>query len=206
MRLKVLVEGSSDVPVVEEALQRKCGLRRGHDFAVIEHRGKGRLPASGSAPQYGKLLDELPRTLRGLSEEEGLTVLVLVDADEDDCRQLKGEILRMHEELKKKPKLLVRIAMVETESWLIADTDAVLKAYPDADVEALLRIAPDQPVGAWEALAKAVGRDPTKPSVKRKKKTWCSRIAPYLNLDAPPSPSLRVFLRGVEAALGVVSK
>jgi hypothetical protein len=202
VRIKVLVEGSSDAPVVEEILRRKFGLRRQKDFVVIHHRGKGRLPADDASPQHGTLLYELPKTLRGLAGEDGLGVLVLVDADADDCRQLKNDIVRMYEVLESRPKLLlVRIAMVETESWLIADPDAVLEAYPQARVEELRMLKPDEPIGAWEVLARAVGRDPSKPSVKRKKKTWNRRIATFLNLDTPASPSLRVFLRGVEAAL-----
>lgn len=66
MRIKVLVEGSSDAPVVEEILRRKFGMRRQKDFVVIHHRGKGRLPADDASPQHGTLLYELPKTFLNL--------------------------------------------------------------------------------------------------------------------------------------------
>ena len=52
----------------------------------------------------------------------------------------------------------------------------------------LKNIEPDAVVGAWEKLALALGLDPKKVSGLTKHE-WASRIAPYLDLDAPKSPS-----------------
>ena len=50
MILRVLVEGTSDVPVVREALVRGLGRVQGTDFQVFWHKGKGRLPANPLGP------------------------------------------------------------------------------------------------------------------------------------------------------------
>lgn len=202
MRCKVLVEGTADVPVVEEILTRRFNLRKGREFTVIAHQGKGRLPEAGAEPMIDTLLGALPATLRGLAREAELCVVVLVDADNEDCRNLKGCLLDMYNALDAKPEtVLFRIAVEETESWFIADPEAVRRAYPLADVGRLQGIAPDAVVGAWERLAETLGRDPRILNTKRKKKTWAERIAPHLNLDAPPSPSLGAFINGISRCL-----
>lgn len=205
MRCKVLVEGTSDVPVVEEILTRRLNLAKGTEFLVIAHQGKGRLPEGGGGDEdtmADTLLGALPATLRGLAQEPGLCVVVLVDADVEDCRVLKGRLLDMYEALDAKPEtVLFRIAVEETESWFIADPEAVRLAYPHADVGRLRDIAPDAVVGAWERLAESLGRDPRIPNTKRKKKTWAERIAPHLDLNAPRSPSLGAFINGVSRCL-----
>ncbi|MEW5773198.1 MAG: DUF4276 family protein [Thermodesulfobacteriota bacterium] len=202
MRCKVLVEGTSDVPVVEEILARRLKLVKGREFVVIAHRGKGRLPGPGEGVEEYTLLGALPATLRGLSQEPGLCVVVLVDSDTEDCRELKQRLLDMYAGLDAKPEIvLFRIAVEETESWLIADPEAVRQAFPQADVDRLRSIAPDAVVGAWERLAESLGRDPRIANTKRKKKTWAERIAPHLNLDAPVSPSLEAFISGVSRCL-----
>lgn len=53
--------------------------------------------------------------------------------------------------------MLFRLAIEETESWFIADVDAVLAAYPKAQTQRLRRIVADDIVGAWEELAAALG-------------------------------------------------
>lgn len=202
MRCKVLVEGTSDVPVVEEILGRRLNLAKGREFAVIPHRGKGRLPAAGEEAGAETLLGALPATLRGLAAEAGLCVVVLVDADDEDCRDLKRRLLDMYDALDAKPAaVLFRIAVEETESWFIADPEAVRLAYPQAEVDRLRGIAPDTVVGAWERLAESLGRDPRIPNTKRKKKTWAEQIAPHLDLDSPRSPSLVAFISGVSRCL-----
>jgi hypothetical protein len=97
----------------------------------------------------------------------------------------------------KPPKVLFRIAVEETESWFIADTDAVSAAYPHANITQLLMIPPDSVVGAWEELAKSLGLNPTKCS-GADKEDWAKAISPKLDLTNPKSPSLATFVEGIE--------
>ncbi len=202
MNFEVLTEGESDVPVVREVLSRRFGLLEGHDFRIHSHRGKGRLPENLMArpdPANRTLLHQLPAKLRGYAHlDKTYCVLVLVDADNDDCRELKRSLVAAYRQLDRKPPLvLFRIAVEETESWLIADLAAVKAAYPKADLRKLERIAPDEVIGAWEKLAEALGGRRRQHSGADKVE-WARQIGPHLNLVQPYSPSLAALLSGVD--------
>ena len=200
MFLEVFVEGASDAPVVDEILSRRFRLVKNQDFRIISHRGKGRLPHNPNSrpdPQHRGLLDQLPAKLRGCAHwPESYHIVVLVDADRDDCRDLLDKLQDMYRRLEKKPRnVLFRIAVEETESWFIADQDAVKAAYPKADTR-LLSHTPDQVIGAWEMLAKTIKENPAESSGADKRR-WAENIAPHLDLEQPCSPSLKAFIRGV---------
>ena len=206
--IEVLCEGSSDVPAVREILCRHFGLRPGEHFRVHPHAGKGKLPRNPMARPDSRrrgLLDQLPAKLRGYgkSENEGYAILVvvLVDADDDDCHALKRSLLKLYEDLPRKPaQVLFRIAVEETESWFLADPKAVRAAFHGVDVAALHRLTPDGICGAWESLARTLGMDPAECSGADKVR-WAEAIAPHLDLTAPKSPSLRAFVDGLEGRL-----
>lgn len=200
----VFVEGASDEPVVKEILSRRFGLAENAEFRIYPHRGKGRLPANPNSkpnPRHRGLLDQLPASLRGYAHlPEGYHIVVLMDADSDDCRDLLAALRRMYEQLERKPRsVLFRLAIEEIESWLIADQQAVQAAYPRAKIRQLPS-TPDEVVGAWEKLAKALGEDPDA-STGADKRRWAEAIAPHLDLQHPPSPSLKAFIRGVARVL-----
>jgi hypothetical protein len=101
----------------------------------------------------------------------------------------------LHRKLKLLPACaLFRIAVEETESWFIADQEAIKQAYPKAKILLLARVAPDDVIGAWELLAKTFGR---KTGSKADKTEWAAEIAPYLDLDDPKSSSLKAFITGI---------
>lgn len=200
--LEVLVEGASDEPVVKEILSRKFRLVENKNFCVRPHQGKGKLPANPNKrpnPARRGLLDQLPAKLRSYAGfPDGYHVVVLVDADREDCRDLLKALNGMYERLEKKPRsVLFRIAVEETESWFIADKSAIKGAYPKAKVRKLPR-HPDQVVGAWEKLAEAIGENPNYTGARVDKQRWAEDIAPHLNLEQPRSPSLKAFIRGID--------
>ncbi len=205
MFFEVLVEGGADRPAVKEILQRRFGLDEGRQFRIHPHKGKGRLPDNPLAspdPMHRGLLDQLPAKLRGMSwMDDSCCLVVLVDADDEDCIALKERLLLLYQSLDRKPpRVLFRIAVEEIESWFIADHDAVENAYPSANLTRLRQIAPDAVVGAWERLAEALNMDP-KQCRGPDKYEWASRISPWLDLDSPCSPSLRAFIGGIENCL-----
>jgi hypothetical protein len=202
MFFEVLVEGGADVPALKAILERRFAMVENKDFRIHPHRGKGRLPDNlVSRPVQARqgLLDQLPAKLRGYgrSLRPGYCVLVVVDADDDDCRELKQSLVAMLATLPARPPcVLFRIAVEETESWFIADVGAVKAAYPGANTREISRIEPDSVTGAWEALGQAIG-DRGVPD----KRGWAERIAPHLRLDPPFSPSLGALIDGVQRVL-----
>lgn len=202
MFFEILIEGSSDVPVVKEILSRQFNMRDGIDFRIHPHRGKGELPQnklSRPDPKNRGLLDQLPAKLRGYSYlPEGYCVVVLVDSDSNDCRELKASLVDLYQSLDKRPRcILFRIAVEEIESWFLADREAIIKAYPKAKIQKIHNIPPDSIVGAWEHMAEVLNRKP-QDCDGGDKIEWATKISSHLDLNQPRSPSLKAFVNGID--------
>lgn len=203
MFIKVLTEGASDVPVIREVLTRHFKLNEHLDFEIHAHRGKGKIPSDLLAkpdPKHRGLLDQLPAKLRGFGKymDENFLVLVLIDVDQDDCVQLLKQLNALLVQLPSRPpRVLFRLAIEETESWFLADKDAIKRAFPkEAKLALIQNIPADAKVGAWEKLAECLGRNPT--DITGADKTyWAEKISPHLNLQMPFSPSLGKLLSGL---------
>jgi len=132
---------------------------------------------------------------------EEYCIIVLVDADHDNCIELKGKLIDLHNELLNQPScVLFRIAVEEMESWFIADIDAVRSAYPHAKIQKIEHIPPDSIVGAWELLAETLGKK--RGECKRSDKIeWAKKISPHLDLESPRSTSLHFFIEGIQRKL-----
>lgn len=201
----MLVEGSSDVPAIREILTRKFALIENLHFRIHPHKGKGNLPGNtlkNPELQNRSLLHQLPAKLRAYGKylTQQQWVLVVVDADNTPCEKLLKDLQVMLQTLPTKPRVLFRIAIEETESWFIADTTAVGKAYPGSNLAILRKIQPDAICGAWEKLSEAIhanGKDKT---------AWAEAIAPHLDLNTPPSPSLKRLIDGIERELNSSSE
>lgn len=203
---EVLVEGASDVPTLREVLTRRFGLIEGEHFRIHPHKGRGSLPRGLQRKpdlKHQGLLDQLPAKLTGYGHYLGdeACVLVVIDADDTPCAQLLQALNDMLAQLPHRPpRVLFRLAIEETESWFIADDQAVARAYPKttrARLNRLRQIEPDAICGAWEALAQALGIRVDEVT-GADKVAWACAIAPHLNLDAPRSPSLGRLLAGIE--------
>lgn len=199
---EVLVEGASDVPAVRDVLTRRFGLEENVDFRIHPHKGRGNLPGDllgQPDPKQQTLLHQLPAKLKGFSHlDNDSCVVVLVDVDRDPCGELLAQLNAMLVRLPKRPpRVLFRLAIEETESWFIADADAVVAAFPRARTQKIRRLAADDIVGAWEELAAALGIK-TSVVTGSDKYAWAERISPYLNLQEPQSPSLRKFIEGID--------
>lgn len=128
-------------------------------------------------------------------------MLVVVDVDDIPCSRLLADLNSMLARLPTRPpNVLFRLAIEETESWFIADPQAVVAAYPKARQQRLRAVPPDAICGAWEVLADALGykRDEVTGADKY---AWAQAIAPHLNLAMPCSPSLGKLLQGVDRQL-----
>ena len=204
--IEILCEGSSDVPALKEVLTRRFKLNEGDHFRIHPHQGKGKLPDKAHrlkppGPAENSLLRQLPIKLKNIGRQtQGgfeVAVIVVVDADDDNCIELKKQLLELYDELPTKPpRCLFRIAVEETESWFIAEPLAVKRAYPKTDIAHLAKFDKDSICGAWEQLARALGFDPAACGGGEKTE-WATAISPHLNLSKPHSPSLAVLVAGV---------
>lgn len=206
--IEVLAEGASDVPVLKELFTRYWGLHKDVHFRIHPHQGRGRLPVNSLAapnPRHRGLLDQLPAKLRGLAWlPQSSLVLVLIDADNDEPQALLQALEVMLAQLPRRPhRVLFCLAVEETESWFLADSEAVGKAFPHVRLRMLEGIAPDAVVGAWERLAQALGEE-VRGVTGARKLAWAQAIAPHMNFAMPASPSLRALQHGVQDYLDTV--
>ncbi len=201
--IEVLTEGSSDKPTIREILCRRFKLVENEHFRIHPHQGRGELPLnplSMPEPKNRSLLHQLPTKLRAYAKSlaKNALVLVVVDADRTPCTELLQRLNEMYAVLPNKPNVLFRIAVEETESWFVADTDAIKQAYSTAKLTKIKKLAPDAVIGAWEHLAEALGHEVKSISNSGALKAqWAEKIAPHLDLVNPKSPSLRKVIEGV---------
>jgi hypothetical protein len=203
MFIEILVEGYSDSISIKHILERGLNLQEDIDFRIHPHRGKGMLPKkinSKPNPLDRSLLHQLPAKLRGYSclNDEYL-ILVVVDSDNENCRDLKSSLVEMYNNLDKKPQnVLFRIVVEECESWFLADPNAIRSAYPRAKIERVINYRPDTVIEAWEKLAETLGKKPNDCDGGDKLE-WASRISPHLDLEDPKSPSLKALISGIRS-------
>lgn len=191
MILHVLVEGPSERALFEGWGQRFLST---HTLRIHPHQGKGRLPGNPDArvdPRRRGLLDQLPAKLRAFGQElDSRTdrVLVLVDADDDDCEELKERLVALTERIDPCPEVMFRIAVEETEAFYLGDLNAIRKAFTSVKLSAMKDYEQDAPdAGTWEIFRDVIGAS------GEDKVEWATQIAPYLSKDPRKnrSPSFR---------------
>jgi hypothetical protein len=159
MHIDFLVEEAS----AEAALQNLLPRMLGPDvtFSISPHEGKA------------DLLAKLPGRLRGYRKwiPEHHYIVVLVDTDADDCRELEGRLEMIAREAGfptaaaasgRRFRVLNRLAIEELEAWFLGDITAVCKAYPRTPATVARRAAfrdPDHVAGGtWQALQRVLQR------------------------------------------------
>ena len=210
MHFEVLVEDRSGSIALDHVMQKILGANNAvHSWRLHPYRGIGRVPKdlrSGKDPRKRLLLDRLPRILQGYGRSLGdvgpSAVIVVVDSDARDCRAFKRELLDVLDACNPRPRTLFRIAVEESEAWLLGDRDAVKAAYPGARDSVLDRYVQDSICGTWELLADAIhpggssalGRWPASGQAKCE---WAEKIASRMDVDHNRSRSFQVFRDGV---------
>ena len=215
--VEVLVEDKSGSIALDILLEKILGANGTvHSWKLHSYKGIGRIPRNLNAVQNpGKrlLLDHLPRLLRGYgrSLRPGRDcVVVVVDLDNSNCVALKLELLAVLNTCRPRPRTLFRIAIEESEAWLLGDRRAVKVAYPNAKNSILTAYRQDSICGTWEVLADAVhsgGSAQLKiagyPSAGKAKCEWAGRIAPHADVNRNRSKSFQVFRDGVRRLAGI---
>jgi hypothetical protein len=154
-QVEVLVEEPSAEAALGELLPRMLGQI---PFTIHAHQGKA------------DLLSSLPGRLKGYAQwmPKDWRIVVLVDADDDDCSRLKRALeqhaatagLRTRTAAGGVPPWLVvnRIAIEELEAWFFGDWVATRTAYPrlKTTIPSQKRFRDPDAIrgGTWEALAR----------------------------------------------------
>jgi len=135
---------------------------RGLSFAVYPYQCKA------------DLLKRLPDRLRGYAAwlPEDYRIVVVVDRDDDDCRELKTqlEVLAKNAGLRTRSsadgqryQLVNRLIIEELEAWYFGDWDAVRAAYPRVPATIPRRAKYRDPDaiagGTWEAFERVLQRE-----------------------------------------------
>ena len=201
MHFEVLVEDRSGSIALACILEKILGVNNSeHSWRIHPQRGKRRL------------LDRLPQLLQGYGKSlrHYGVVVVVVDLDTRDCRAFKQELISVLEACEPRPKALFRIAIEESEAWLLGDRDAVKAAYPGAKTAILDGYVQDSLCGTWAVLADAVYpggsarlKELSYPYTGTAKCEWAEKIAPRMNVDRNRSKSFQVFRDGVRKLTGI---
>ena len=216
MHLEVLVEDRSGSIALEIVLEKILGGSSSeHSWRIHPYKGIGRIPKDlhrQSDPKKRTLLDRLPSLLRGYGRSlpaDHFAVVVVVDLDNRDCMKFKQELLAVLDDCAPSPRTLFRIAIEESEAWLLGDRAAVQQAYPNAKVPVLNGYEQDSICGTWERLADAVHpggsmrlKKAAWPEAGRAKCGWAARIAPHMDPDRNRSKSFQVFRDGIRSLAG----
>ena len=215
MHFEVLVEDESGSVALKHLLEKILGPNGSvHSWKVRAYKGLGRIPKNlrgVTDPKKRILLDRLPKLLQGYGQSlkslsQPAAVVVVVDLDTRDCRTFKQELLDVLNACRPRPRTLFRIAIEESEAWLLGDRAAVKAAYPGAKDSVLNGYVQDSICGTWEVLADAVrpgGAARLKasgyPETGIAKREWAEKIAPHVDVDRNRSGSFQVFRDGVNA-------
>lgn len=201
MHMEVLVEDGSGAKLIGTLLPKFIGPHgEPHTWRVHDYKGIGRLPRgleSRVDPAKATLLDRLPAILAAHGRSTGVdAVVVVVDSDQRNCRDFLAELNQVLKRCRPAPHTLFRLAIEETEAWLLGDLPALFAAYPRAKKDIVRRYRQDSVCGTWECLADAVhpgGATAIKgvgwPLPGQVKHEWVEQIAPRMDVERNMSPS-----------------
>jgi hypothetical protein len=161
------------------------------------------------------LLAKLPARLRGAARAlpaEG-RLLVIVDCDEEDCRQLKTRLdqaarnagLRTRRAAKGSQTIQVlnRIAVEELEAWFIGDVPALTRAFPEVSPSLAAKARFRDPDAVRGGTAEALGQVLKQAYPAGLAKVDAARrIAPHMDPAANRSHSFNCFRTGVIELVG----
>lgn len=213
MHFEILVEGQTELTTLSILLPKIIGeYNKPHTWKIHKHQGVGRLPDDFNASprvQDRSLLHNFPSKLKAYSKSmtDKEMVILLLDLDEkEDCIAYKKQILSVLETCDKRPKLLVRFAIEELESWFLGDIEALRKSFSKPKLHLLKNYQQDSVCGTWELLADIVhigGYAQLKEYGKRsrrileEKRIWATKIAPNMNVEKNASYSFNCFKDGL---------
>lgn len=153
------------------------------------------------------LLSKLESRFRGYAHwlPENYRIVVLIDRDNDDCRELKQRLVQMAENAGLRHKsagghdyqVAFRVVIEELEAWYFGDWQAVREAYPRVSPEvvgkAAYRNSDGIAGGTWEAFERELQRYGYFSGGLRKAEA-AAEIGAVVQSDRSSSHSFRVFV------------
>jgi hypothetical protein len=217
MHFEILVEDASGRIALAAILPKILEVQgEPHTYRCHAYKGIGHVPKDlrpGTDASKRILLDQLPRILQGYGRSlvsESASVVVVVDQDRRDCKELKADMLAVLQTCHPRPETLFRIAVEEMEAWLLGDRTAIKAAYPKARPRILDGYVQDSVCNTWETLADAIhpgGATALKrqgyPLIGQAKCAWAERIAPLMEPSRNASKSFQVFRDGLRRLAGI---
>jgi len=219
MHIHIITEDKSCSILIKEIMNKILSKQDiEHTFEVRSYSGVGHIPKNLHSDQNRKtkmLLNNLPpmmkamgKTFHDCRETFPAALVVVVDLDRRNCIDFKKELLGILNECHPAPRTLFRIAIEETEAWLLGDANAIKTAYPNVKRSSLDKYENDSICDTWELLADAIYRGGHRkllsqgyPKIGMEKCQWAEKIAPHMNLEENKSPSFQCFRRGIETLL-----
>ena len=209
MHLEILVEGQSDKIALSILLERIVGkYKHPHTWKIHAHRGFNKISrkTSSSIDLKNKNLSyQLLHKLKSYNKESetDFSVVVLVDSDNNNCKDVKEYLLGIADSCKIELKPLFCIAVKDLESWFLGDKQALKKAYPNFDKEKMDYYNPCYDKGNWKYLADVIYPGGAAPFEETKfkrtgkrgeiKKKWAKNICQYMDVENNKSPSFCFF-------------
>ena len=201
LHIEFQVEEPSMAITLEEIAQKI--LRDQATYQVNDHGSKNRL------------LGNLPSRLRAykrIAQAMDLAVVVLIDEDRQDCRDLKLRLENMAQmaglATKSQPngrgrfQIVNRVVVEELEAWYFGDCEALRQVYPrlpnHLEAKAKFRDPDAIKGGTWEALHRELKKAGHLGSVFPKREI-ARLVSPLMVPSRNRSRSFRVFVEGIEA-------
>ena len=180
-------------------------LPSGCHFKVHFHRGKRHL--------MHKLGERLRDYAAWLKKEKSCRIVIIVDQDKDDCKELKRKLEDICEQAGLRSKratgsldwqVVTRIAVEELEAWYFGDWQAVRAAYPKVSANIPERRGYRDPDaikgGTWEAF-RQVMRNKGYFKGRLHKVEAARQIGKHIDPQRNQSPSFKVFWDAVTEAV-----
>lgn len=162
------------------------------------------------------MLKKIPVVLKGYAQwiPDNYIILVLIDRDNDDCHELKNQIIEMVSDANLVHKsivtdnepysVLIRLAIEELEAWFFGDAEAVRLAYPKVSKNFERKKSFREPDsikgGTWEALERVLQAGGYFKSGLRKIEC-ASEISSHMQPLRNRSKSFQVFWQGLTSCL-----
>ena len=207
MRVEILSEDRSGGVVLQRLTN--CILKQyTQDFEsyLRPHRGCGYWPDHPDEkpePLSAGLLELLPAKLRAYDKVYAGTdiiVIVCIDSDDHDPEELMSKLKDTCRRYARDLSTVIAISVEEMESWILADKNAILLAYPEADLKRLSEYEQDRICGTGEVLCDVLLREQSHrikkigyPAIGQYKATWAEKISKYMLPGNNVSPSFKKF-------------
>ena len=162
------------------------------------------------------LLNNLSARLNGYRWiPDNWRIIVLIDKDREDCRELKAKLERAAHEANFVTKssatpndnfqVVNRLAIEELEAWFFGDIDALHAAYPRVSINLQYQARyrnPDAITGGTSEALEHLLVEGNYYRDKLPKVEVAQNIAPHMKPDRNRSKSFQVFVEGIKACVG----